>query len=344
MPENWAGQRQPLTPPKSAPPPPPALGATQPAAAVRSAASGAAGFFAAFGITMALLGAAAAAASLLRRRRSAYAPLLPRKAADAAASDGEPACGTLALASREAEAEGYDVFLSYRRADYRVADAVHDKLRLCGLRVFKDAEGRLAGTQFSAELVRTVRCAPVFAPLVTLGSLQRLAGAAEADAQVDACLAEWLAALHFRAAGGVRLIHPLLAGEPPPAQASAAVSSSLHHRFESSLSQNDPRYAAALAALPDAAPAATVRAVSAALRAIGDAPLTPEEAAMSVRDIVAGAAGVLAGPVLALDCAPEDLGLYIRSRYAPPMLRVAEEARAQAAANGGNVRRTSQPQ
>jgi len=334
MPENWAGMRQPHTPPAY---PPPGATQPQPAAAMRNAASGAASFFAAFGITMALLGTAVVAASRLRRRRSAGAPAAHK--AGGAADDAALETTAFALAIREAEPEaqgpaGYDVCLSYRRADYALADTVHDKLRLAGLRVFKDMDGRMAGTPFGIEIIRVVRSAPIFAPLVTLASLQRMAAAAEPGAEVDACLAEWLAALHFRAAGRVRLIHPLLAGEPPaPAQSSSA-----SQRFESPL--QDPRYAAALAALPDAAPAATLQAVSAALRAIGDAPLAPEAAGMSVRDIVAGAAGVLAGPVLAVDCAPDDLGLYIRSRYAPPMLRVAEEARAQGAPPAGS-RRTS---
>ena len=337
-PENWAGNRQPFTPPSMHRPP---LATSQAHAAdERSTPAAAAAFFAAFGITTAMLGAAAAASRLRRSLRAGT----PAPAADEASSGGaEPdklashASFALAIDAGEADAQGFDVFLSYRRADYRLADAVHDKLRLAtALRVFKDVDGRIVGTRFGAELVRMVRSAPVFAPLVSLASLQRMAGAAAPDADVDACLAEWVAALHFRAAGRVRLIHPLLASEPPPPAQAASPSPP---RLES-LAQ-DPRYAAALAALPDAAPAATMQAVAAALRAIGDAPLAPAVAEMSVRDIVAGAAGVLAGTVLAVDCAPDDLGLYIRSRYAPPMLRVAEEARACASAAGSC--RTSLP-
>ena len=336
-PENWAGNLQPFTPPSMHQQPLTSSQAQASAADERSTATAAAAFFAAFGVTTAMLGAAAAA-SRLRRSLRAGTPVVAELASSGGADPDKLASRAsfaLAIDAGEAAAQGFDVFLSYRRADYALADTVHDKLRLAtGLRVFKDVDGRMAGTRFGAELVRMVRSAPIFAPVVTLASLLRMAGAAEPDAEVDACLAEWLAALHFRAAGRVRLIHPLLAGEPPPP---AQAASPLQPRFES-LAQ-DPRYAAALAALPDAAPAATMQAVAAALCAIGDAPLSPEVAGMSVREIVAGAAGVLAGPVLAVDCAPDDLGLYIHSRYAPPMLRVAEEARAHAAAIGS--RRTS---
>ena len=46
---------------------------------------------------------------------------------------------------------------------------------------------------------------------------------------------------------------------------------------------------------------------------------------MGVRGI---AVAVLATPVFAVNCLPDDLGLYVRRRYAEPMLRVAQEARA----------------
>ena len=214
----------------------------------------------------------------------------------------------------EATRDDFDVFLAYRRADFGLADTVHDKLRLCGLRVFKDVEGRMAGKPFGVEIIRAVRNAPVFAPVVTLASLQRMAGAAEAGAEVDACLAEWLAALHFRALGCVRLIYPLLLG------ASSKPGPETHF----GLLTNDPQYALALAALPDAAPVSTMRAVSDALCADGEAPLSTALAAMSVRGV---AAAVLATPAFAVNCLPDDLGLYIRSRCVPLMLRVAEETR-----------------
>lgn len=79
----------------------------------------------------------------------------------------------------------------------------------------------------------------------------------------------------------------------------------------------------------DCSDAATVATVNAALRSALGASLPPELAAMTVRDMVCGARGVLAGPALfALDCAPDDVGLYLGSRYALPALRVAAEVAA----------------
>jgi hypothetical protein len=278
-------------------------------------------FVAAFGITTALIGAAAFAACLRMRSRAATSAPEAKAATIVFGSPFELARAARAYehvmnTDDEAVAHGVDVFLAYRRADYGLADTVHDKLRLSGLRVFKDVDGRMAGTLFGVELIRAVGSAPIFAPVVTLSSLQRMAGAAAPDAEVDSCLAEWLAALHFRAEGSVRLIYPLLLGSNPPPGTKIK-------RFE--CLTDDPGYALALAALPDAASAATVRVVNAALCAIGEAPLSADVAAMSVRAV---AAAVLATPVFAVSCSPDDLGLYIRSRYAAPMLRVAAEARA----------------
>ena len=321
LPENWAGYRQPFTPPPMLPPPasPRQQVLMTPSAARLSAAPT---FAAAFGITTALIAAASLAAWLRRRSRDAASgelktvfissPLELARAPRAYEHVGNTD------EADEATCDDFDVFLAYRRADYGLADTVHDKLRLCGLRVFKDVEGRMTGKPFGIEIIRAVRNAPVFAPVVTLASLQRMAGAAAPDAEVDACLAEWVAALHFRARGCVRLIYPLLLGSNPlPGQKIK--------RFESLT--DDPQYTLALAALPDAASPATTRVVSGALCAIGEAPLSDEVVCLSVREI---AAAVLATPVFAVNCLPDDLGLYVRSRYAAPMLRVAEDVRAAA--------------
>ena len=315
MPENWAGYRQPFTPPPMLPPPPPQQVLLTPSPALHMSA--APSFAAAFGVTTALVAVAAALVVCLRRRSRAAAPAEVKSAS---------LNGPLELVrflqayehvvntdqAEAAASHDFDVFLAYRRADYGLADTVQDKLRLCGLRVFKDKDGRLAGTPFGIEILRVIRSAPVFAPVVTLASLQRMAGAAAPDAEADACLAEWLAALHFRARGWVQLIYPLLLG------ASSKPGQETHF----GLLTDDLQYALALAALPDAAPVSTMRAVTAALSALGETPLSAELASMSVRDI---AAAVLATPAFAVNCLPADLGLYIRSRCAPLMLRVAEE-------------------
>ena len=189
----------------------------------------------------------------------------------------------------------------------------------------------MAGRPFDVELLAAVRSARAFAPVVTLSSLQRLAGAAAAGAAADTSLAEWLAALYFRDAEElprprpVRIIHPLLVGqlEAPPTRERA-------HSHWLSL-RDDPAYAAALAALPDAVPAATVAMLDAALRRTAGAQLPPRFAALTVRQIVCGCddaqapcgrlAGILSGAPFALACSEDDLGLYIGRRYAPALLR-----------------------
>ena len=202
----------------------------------------------------------------------------------------------------------FDVFLSYRRTDAVLVDSVHDKLRLAGLRVFKDVDGFLAGQPFDAQLVRIMRAAPVFAPVVTLASLQRLGGAAT---QRDAFLAELLAALCLHDAGEVCLIHPLLVGRETDGGWASLL--------------EDPAYEAALAALPHTASAATVSLVDSALRSAGAAPMPAHIAALTVREVLLGraaapaVAGVLGGAPFALACSAADLDLHISRQYAQPM-------------------------
>ena len=204
------------------------------------------------------------------------------------------------------------MFLSYRRADALLIDSIYDKLRLAGLRVFKDVEGFMAGRPFDAELVRIMmRGLPVFAPVFTLASLQRLGAAAT---KCDAFLAEMLVALCLREAGSGCLVHPLLVGAATKVGWTASL-------------LEDPAYDAALAALPDVTSAATVALVSAALCSAGAAPMPPHIAALTVREVVLGraaapaVAGVLDAPFV-LACTSSstaDLGLYISRQYAQPM-------------------------
>ena len=353
--ENWDGLRQPLpaSPPPGAlamPPAPPwraAVLQNRPATQLAGAS-----FAFAFLAAAVVLGCACVvrrvAPTLLAGGSNdkasdveeAEAPLLSaaassdHKAAPMAAPSPQPAAPHLLPdAGRQAEQlDRFDVFLSYRRMDHRLADAVHDKLRLCGLRVFKDVDGRMAGTPFGTELLRAIRCAPVFAPVVNLHSLQRMSRAAEPGADVDTTLGECLTALYFRSTGDVRLIHPLLAGPQAQPPADGAPPSKRPERWPCVMQER--AYEDALAALPDAVAVATQASVSASLRSAFGYSLPPEFEALTVREIMCGRGGdaprpgVLSGTAFAVDCLPDDLGLYIRNRYAPPALSIAAEVAA----------------
>ena len=308
--ENWSGFRQPFTPPPASPPwqPPPPPPPPPRAAAVRSAAQlGAVSFGVAFACTLVLLLAVLLHPRALSSRHAAM------EAATVAKSDEEclvpplPAKRVSEPPELPAESD-FDVFLSYRRADALLVDSVHDKLRLAGLRVFRDVEGFLAGQPFDAHLVRIMRGTPVFAPVVTLASVQRLGGAAT---QCDAFLAELLVALCLHDASNIRLIHPLLVGRKTDGGWASLL--------------EEPAYEAALAALPDAASAATVALVDAALHSAGAAPMPAHIAALTVRQVLLGRAaapavgGVLSGAPFALACSAADLDLHVSRQYAAPM-------------------------
>ena len=292
--ENWAGLSQPLTPPPHAallPPPPPALHVGAPQRGASAAAKGGAAFAISLFASLALLAGVAVA----WRHLAGWRRLASQQEEGIARPDA---------------AAGVDVLLSYRQEDWRLVDAVHDKLTLhYGLRTRKAVAE--PGRPFH-ERLSALRAAAVFAPIITLPGLQALA----ADA-ADAVLAEWLLAVYFtheRPRGaGVQLIHPLLVG--------AEVADAGRCRWLSLL--DDPACAAALAALPDAVPVATVALADASLRAVGAAPLPRRFASRTVRQIVLGCEelrGVMSGAPFALACAEEDLGLYITRGYAAPIL------------------------
>ena len=337
--ENWEGLRQPYTPPPPwmPPPPQPPPAPQRPAAVQLSAAQlGALSFGVALAGTLALLAAALAVRQLRRRAPRAEGaaleavvmadsdsarllPIIPPTRMRRSREGAEGAAGRVA----EAEAEAFHVFLSYRRADAVVIGAVCDKLRLCGLRVFKDVDGLLAGQPFDAALIHAMRGAPVFAPVVTLASVQRLASST-GDVP-DIFLAELLVALCLRETGEVRLIHPLLLGFQTKAAWISLV--------------DEPAYDAALAALPDAPSAATVALVETALRRAGAPPMPQHMAALSVREVLLGraagassaggpaVAGVLSDAPFALACTPDDLGLYIVGHYVPPIWDAVHDAK-----------------
>ena len=322
---NWAGFRQPYTPPPTGnkyaiawPPPSPLLFVPPqqrgwPARSALTAPQvGAVSFAIAF-VAMLLASALVAWRARARRRRRDVA-LLPTRADQDAAAKG-PDVAELGGAS-------HDVFLSYRRDDRALADALCDKLRLAGVRAFKDVDGHLAGRPFDVELLLAVRAAPVFLPLVTLPSLQRMARASAPGAPPDTSLAEWLAALVFRdeEGPGARRIRPLLAGPLREQQGS------LPARWDNLA--DDPAYAAALAAMPDVLPAATVALVDGAMRRALGRPLPARFAALSVRDIVCGGASGIDGVLstrdggaapFALACETDALGLLLSLRYVPTL-------------------------
>ena len=319
--ENWDGFRQPFTPPPASPPwnqlfvppPPQPPHARQQVAAVGDFAQlGSVSFCVAFACTLAFF-LVAGAALLLRRRASVH-----QHAALEVITAGKNVEVWLppvppAMQPASATATGFHVFLSSMHDDARLGDSVHDKLRLAGLHVLKD--NFLAGQSFDAELVRLMRATPVFASLVTLGSLERLSAAATTQ-QFDPFLAVLLVAFCLRETGELRLIHPLLVG---PAT---------EHGWTSPL--DDPAYEAALAALPDAIPAATTAAVDSALRRAGAAPMPPHIAALTVREVLLGraasqrkgrpaVAGVLSGAPFVLACPQQHLGLYLSRQFVPPI-------------------------
>ena len=362
--ENWDGTRQPLpaSPPPLAPMPPPSppwttVAMQQGTSAQLASASFAVAFFCA---TLAIGCAFILRRSVQRSRRIALLSTDDDAKAHALADEEalllgadaapevrpiKPEPGALVAvpvtpvpylilpdpAALDDDVDGFDVFLSYRRVDHRLADAVHDKLRLCGLRVFKDIEGRMAGTPFGSELIRAIRTATVFAPVVTLPSLQRMSVAADDAAEVDTTLGECLAALYFRSTGHVRLIHPLLAGDPQEPQEHGV---SKRPAAWASLVKGQS-YHDALAALPDAVPVATIASVSSSMRSAFGLELPPEFLALTVRDIMIGRTGadpqpgVLTGTSFAVECLPDELGLYIRDRYAPLVLSAVADVAAE---------------
>ncbi len=106
----------------------------------------------------------------------------------------------------------HDCFLSYRRADFAVADAAEAQLRLAGLRVFQDRSGgaQVSGQPFDTALVAALASSAVFCPLITLGVMQSLR--AVDGHKVDWCLLEFVAALELHARGALRALYPLAVG------------------------------------------------------------------------------------------------------------------------------------
>ena len=169
--ENWSGFRQPFTPPPASPPwrrsppqPPPQPPPMQqhwPVASRSATRLGAVSFGTAFACTFGLLLLIAMAVPLYRsvhRKQRAACKAAAVPGSDEAWLLSAPPTKLVAVMSdddAERQSTVFDVFLSYRRADTLIIDSIHDKLRLAGLRVFKDVDGFMAEQQvFDAQLVR----------------------------------------------------------------------------------------------------------------------------------------------------------------------------------------------
>ena len=173
----------------------------------------------------------------------------------------------------------YDVFVSYRRQHLKVADAVHSKLVLAGLRVFFDRSGGMAGRPFETELFKAVRDSPVFAPIITLEDVEFWSK--HDPTKADYTLAEYLIAMHWARKGRVQLVFPLLVG---------GWSESATQGGERDYLLRNPQFKKFRDALPTAVPAATVAMVNSMFAEVEGKTscLDPALQKASVRDIIVG--------------------------------------------------------
>ena len=138
----------------------------------------------------------------------------------------------------------------------------------------------MAGRPFEQELFMAIRDTPVFASVITLQDVQRWA---EHDvAAADYTLAEIIIALHFARTGRVRLIFPLLVGEPV-AGATGAAKGERDYLF------SNAQFKTARAALPAVVPTATLALAATMFKQVGggDA-LSQELTTATVRDLIVG--------------------------------------------------------
>ena len=231
----------------------------------------------------------------------------------------------------------YDVFISYRRVDHRIMEAITDKLKLAGLHVFVDRAGDMAGKPFKTEIFHAMKSSKVIVPLLT-NEVMRTLSSCEPDAwetKVDFLIVEYLFALHLLYTHGVARVYPLLIGDE--------FFNSQTQRLEWDNLLRNESFKNRLAALPDVVPRASLAcAYSVILESQPAVPFTlPQE--LTVRDIVcgrkaqmlpvapsggedeAGAAaaqitdplvhGILSMDAFPLACPQEDLDLYIRAQF-----------------------------
>jgi len=208
----------------------------------------------------------------------------------------------------------FDVFLSYRRLDSRLVDAVQDKLLLNRLRVFKDVNGHMAGRPFDVELFRVIRDAAVFAPVITLEGMRRLA--VLGPDQADFTLAEYITALYFFEAGDIPLVYPLAVGAETYNGQGKAEWDKL---FDNAL------FKTYRDELPDVVPTATLNLVNGVFLKILGHSLPAQFLTLTIREVMLGRLGDAKTPALAglfsfdlyfLMCLQEDLSLHIEGRFA----------------------------
>jgi hypothetical protein len=208
----------------------------------------------------------------------------------------------------------FDVFLSYRRLDSRLVDAVQDKLLLNRLRVFKDVNGHMAGRPFDVELFRVIRDAAVFAPVITLEGMRRLA--VLGPDQADFTLAEYITALYFFEAGDIPLVYPLAVGAETYNGQGKAEWDKL---FDNAL------FKTYRDELPDVVPTATLNLVNGVFLKILGHSLPAQFMTLTIREVMLGRLGDAKTPALAglfsfdlyfLMCLQEDLSLHIEGRFA----------------------------
>ena len=221
------------------------------------------------------------------------------------------------------------VFVSYRRTDLGLADAVVDQLNLAGLHVFYDRAGLMAGKPFEEELHRAMRESRVTSVLVTVDLMRSLV--AHRPDSVDWWLVEVFLAVHYLRTRPGRHIFPLLAGTPSSSDGIAPQRSYL---------LTDAAFVAYRDALPDIVPTATLALVTRLLlkdAASGGGELDAALQGITVRQFVLGRPGGALGlqPPLTglLSIAPvsihgpdDHMGLLLRHRYAERILQALSSA------------------
>lgn len=238
----------------------------------------------------------------------------------------------LALPASEAAPRLYDVFISYRRKDQRIVEAISDKLKLAGLRVFIDKGGDMSGKPFEAEIYQAMRSSAVVVPIITNEVMRTLSSpeTTEDTNKIDFLVVEFLLALHLFSTGGVDRLYPLLVGDD--------FLNSQAQRLEWDNLMRNATFKQRLAALPDVVPRASLACASAIIASnAGDALNLPPNT--TVRDIVSGKTaappsdeehgsaadderlqarrmhGILSMDAFFLACPQEDLDLYIRGQF-----------------------------
>ena len=183
----------------------------------------------------------------------------------------------------------HDVFISYRRTDADLADAVRDNLLLSGLRVWYDRGGAMAGRPFEDELFKAVRDAPALSIILTVGCIQSWAFGHD-PRRVDFVLAELIMALHFQLTLGHRGRHifPLLvgpwsarAGEPGVGEREWMLSSPQYQQAIAELARAD---------LPPVVPAATLDFTAALVLRGSGGKLHPALRDVTMRQLMVGSA------------------------------------------------------